>query len=53
MAKRLAYVAKCEGLQIADNALEELAERVNGDMRMAINQLQVGPRHAPHTALDG
>jgi DNA polymerase III delta subunit len=42
MAKRLGYIAQQEGLHIADNALEELAERVNGDMRMAINQLQVG-----------
>jgi DNA polymerase III delta prime subunit len=41
MAKRLGYIAQQEGLHIADNALEELAERVNGDMRMAINQLQV------------
>ncbi|GAQ91039.1 Putative replication factor C subunit [Klebsormidium nitens] len=40
MSKRLGYIAQQEGLTIADNALEELAERVNGDMRMAINQLQ-------------
>ncbi|KAE9620696.1 putative replication factor C subunit 1, P-loop containing nucleoside triphosphate hydrolase [Lupinus albus] len=40
MAKRLMDVAKAEGLQVNEIALEELAERVNGDMRMAINQLQ-------------
>ncbi|XP_054813026.1 replication factor C subunit 1 isoform X2 [Prosopis cineraria] len=39
MAKRLMYVAKAEGLQVNEVALEELAERVNGDMRMALNQL--------------
>ncbi|KAJ0642346.1 putative BRCT domain, AAA+ ATPase domain, ATPase, AAA-type, core, replication factor C subunit 1 [Helianthus annuus] len=40
MAKRLAQVAKTEGLQVNEVALEELASRVNGDMRMALNQLQ-------------
>ncbi|WVZ03567.1 hypothetical protein V8G54_024373 [Vigna mungo] len=40
MAKRLMDVAKSEGLQVNEIALEELAERVNGDMRMAVNQLQ-------------
>nr|XP_009396468.1 PREDICTED: replication factor C subunit 1 isoform X2 [Musa acuminata subsp. malaccensis] len=40
MAKRLKQIADAEGLQINEVALEELAERVNGDMRMAINQLQ-------------
>ncbi|XP_059429692.1 replication factor C subunit 1 isoform X2 [Corylus avellana] len=40
MAKRLMQVANAEGLQVNEIALEELAERVNGDMRMAINQLQ-------------
>ncbi|KAF3455192.1 hypothetical protein FNV43_RR05640 [Rhamnella rubrinervis] len=40
MAKRLMEVAKAEGLQVNEIALEELAERVNGDMRMALNQLQ-------------
>ncbi|XP_021892598.1 replication factor C subunit 1 [Carica papaya] len=40
MAKRLMQVAKAEGLQVNEIALEELAERVNGDMRMALNQLQ-------------
>ncbi|XP_057455870.1 replication factor C subunit 1 [Lotus japonicus] len=39
MAKRLMDVAKAEGLQVNEIALEELAERVNGDMRMALNQL--------------
>eukprot|EP00249_Psilotum_nudum_P023458 c28881_g2_i1 orf=668-3328(-) len=40
MAKRLQQVAQAEGLQIDAIALEELGERVNGDMRMALNQLQ-------------
>ncbi|KAI5667092.1 hypothetical protein M9H77_16945 [Catharanthus roseus] len=40
MAKRLLHVANAEGLQVNEIALEELAERVNGDMRMALNQLQ-------------
>ncbi|XP_011037296.1 PREDICTED: replication factor C subunit 1 [Populus euphratica] len=40
MAKRLNQVAGAEGLQVNEIALEELAERVNGDMRMALNQLQ-------------
>ncbi|XP_078433048.1 replication factor C1 [Wolffia australiana] len=40
MAKRLSQIAVAEGIQANDIALEELADRVNGDMRMAINQLQ-------------
>ncbi|XP_058084970.1 replication factor C subunit 1 [Magnolia sinica] len=40
MAKRLLQVAKAEELQVNEVALEELADRVNGDMRMALNQLQ-------------
>ncbi|KAK6926491.1 DNA replication factor RFC1, C-terminal [Dillenia turbinata] len=40
IAKRLLHVANAEGLQVNEIALEELAERVNGDIRMAINQLQ-------------
>ncbi|GMH01818.1 hypothetical protein Nepgr_003657 [Nepenthes gracilis] len=40
MAKRLLQVANAEGLQVNEIALEELAERSNGDMRMALNQLQ-------------
>ncbi|KAE8735716.1 Replication factor C subunit 1 [Hibiscus syriacus] len=40
MAKRLMQVGNAEGLQVNEIALEELAERVNGDMRMALNQLQ-------------
>ncbi|RDX91794.1 Replication factor C subunit 1, partial [Mucuna pruriens] len=39
MAKKLMDVAKAEGLQVNEIALEELSERVNGDMRMALNQL--------------
>uniref|UniRef100_A0A1D1YZI7 Replication factor C subunit 1 n=1 Tax=Anthurium amnicola TaxID=1678845 RepID=A0A1D1YZI7_9ARAE len=40
MAKRLLQIANAEGIQVNEIALEELADRVNGDMRMAINQLQ-------------
>ncbi|XP_051134317.1 replication factor C subunit 1 isoform X2 [Andrographis paniculata] len=40
MAKRLSQIANLEGLQANEIALEELAERVNGDIRMALNQLQ-------------
>ncbi|MQL84108.1 hypothetical protein Taro_016621, partial [Colocasia esculenta] len=40
MAKRLLQIANAEGIQVNEIALEELAERVSGDMRMAINQLQ-------------
>ncbi|KAM1941062.1 hypothetical protein ACFX13_028688 [Malus domestica] len=40
MAKRLMQVANAEGLQVNEIALEELAEKVNGDMRMAVNPLQ-------------
>ncbi|ONK68849.1 uncharacterized protein A4U43_C05F16650 [Asparagus officinalis] len=39
MAKRLMQIATAEGLQVNNITLEELADRVNGDMRMAINQL--------------
>ncbi|KAH9301736.1 hypothetical protein KI387_013319, partial [Taxus chinensis] len=39
MAKRLHQIAELEGVKIDQMALEELGERVNGDMRMAINQL--------------
>ncbi|XP_021756204.1 replication factor C subunit 1-like isoform X2 [Chenopodium quinoa] len=40
MAKRLLQIANAEGIQVNEIALEELAERCNGDMRMAVNQLQ-------------
>ncbi|KAK4712854.1 hypothetical protein R3W88_018761 [Solanum pinnatisectum] len=40
MAKRLKQVANAEGIQVNEIALEELADRVGGDMRMALNQLQ-------------
>ncbi|KAH9606291.1 hypothetical protein KSS87_014959 [Heliosperma pusillum] len=40
MAKRLLQIANAEGLQVNEIALEELAERCNGDIRMAVNQLQ-------------
>ncbi|KAJ8560800.1 hypothetical protein K7X08_022660 [Anisodus acutangulus] len=40
MAKRLKQVANAEGIQVNEIALEELSDRVGGDMRMALNQLQ-------------
>ncbi|KAG8090019.1 hypothetical protein GUJ93_ZPchr0011g27369 [Zizania palustris] len=40
MGKRLMEIAKKEGLQAQENAMEELAERVHGDIRMALNHLQ-------------
>ncbi|KAJ1275898.1 hypothetical protein BS78_05G171400 [Paspalum vaginatum] len=40
MGKRLMEVAKKEGIQAQENAMEELAERVHGDIRMALNHLQ-------------
>ncbi|VFR03000.1 unnamed protein product [Cuscuta campestris] len=40
MGKRLLQIAKDEGLQVNPVAVEELGERCNGDMRMALNQLQ-------------
>eukprot|EP00850_Spirogloea_muscicola_P007171 SM000035S13151 [mRNA] locus=s35:789176:794102:- [translate_table: standard] len=40
MAKRLRHVADQECLAVDDVTLEELGEHVNGDMRMALNQLQ-------------
>ncbi|KAH9699366.1 Replication factor C subunit 1 [Citrus sinensis] len=40
IAKRLMQIANAEGLEVNEIALEELADRVNGDIRMAINQLQ-------------
>lgn len=40
VAKRLSQIASSEGLQVNEIALEELAERTNGDIRMALNHLQ-------------
>ncbi|ONM26982.1 Replication factor C subunit 1 [Zea mays] len=40
MGKRLMEIAKKEGIQAQENAMEELAERVHGDIRMALNHLQ-------------
>ncbi|XP_034568636.1 replication factor C subunit 1 [Setaria viridis] len=40
MSKRLMEIAKKEGIQAQENAMEELAERVHGDIRMALNHLQ-------------
>lgn len=48
MVKRLRFIAEQENVFISmseqdkDNALEELAERARGDMRRAINDLQMG-----------
>ncbi|KAL8501028.1 hypothetical protein ACS0TY_020559 [Phlomoides rotata] len=40
IGKRLSQIANAEGLQVNEIALEELAERTNGDIRMALNHLQ-------------
>ncbi|KAJ7519359.1 hypothetical protein O6H91_20G035600 [Diphasiastrum complanatum] len=40
MAKRLQQIAQTEGLHVDEVTLEELADQSNGDMRMALNQLQ-------------
>lgn len=40
MGKRLMDIARKEGIQAQENAMEELAERVHGDIRMALNHLQ-------------
>ncbi|KAJ8440901.1 hypothetical protein Cgig2_022757 [Carnegiea gigantea] len=40
IAKRLMQIANAERLQAREIAMEELAERCNGDIRMAVNQLQ-------------
>ncbi|CAM0906628.1 unnamed protein product [Alopecurus aequalis] len=40
MGKRLMEIARKEGVQAQENAMEELAERVHGDIRMALNHLQ-------------
>ncbi|KAL6843023.1 hypothetical protein ACP4OV_027336 [Aristida adscensionis] len=40
MGKRLMEIAKKEGIQAQEIAMEELAERVHGDIRMALNHLQ-------------
>ncbi|XP_051200769.1 replication factor C subunit 1 [Lolium perenne] len=40
MGKRLMEIARKEGIQAQENAMEELAERVHGDIRMALNHLQ-------------
>ncbi len=38
--ERLRYIAKCEGFQITDEALEAIWDITGGDMRKAINLLQ-------------
>uniref|UniRef100_A0ACD5WY38 Uncharacterized protein n=1 Tax=Avena sativa TaxID=4498 RepID=A0ACD5WY38_AVESA len=40
MGKRLMEIARKEGIQAQESAMEELAERVHGDIRMALNHLQ-------------
>ena len=40
MVKRLSQVAELEGLKVDEATLLELGERVNGDMNMALKQLQ-------------
>mmetsp|Transcript_56207 Transcript_56207/g.159539 ORF Transcript_56207/g.159539 Transcript_56207/m.159539 type:complete len:936 (+) Transcript_56207:19-2826(+) len=41
VAQRCAQIARSEGLQVEENALEELAESCGSDMRMVLNQLQM------------
>jgi len=40
MAERSCQVAELEGLTVVEATLLELGERVNGDMWIALNQLQ-------------
>ena len=42
MIKRLKYIADCEGLDVKDDVLYHIAEASGGDMRVAINRLQMG-----------
>eukprot|EP00811_Abedinium_folium_P028811 NODE_448_length_3040_cov_8.023687.p1 GENE.NODE_448_length_3040_cov_8.023687~~NODE_448_length_3040_cov_8.023687.p1 ORF type:complete len:918 (+),score=340.15 NODE_448_length_3040_cov_8.023687:357-2756(+) len=41
VAQRCAQIAAAEGMQVEQNALEELAESCGSDMRMILNQLQM------------
>jgi len=41
VAQRCCQIAKAEGLEIEQNALEALAESCGNDMRMVLNQLQM------------
>lgn len=38
---RLEYIAKCEGVKMANGAMEALLGTSNGDLRSAINTLQM------------
>lgn len=42
MIKRLKFIVECEGLDVNDIQLEYIARKSSGDMRKAINMLQVG-----------
>jgi len=41
MAKRMLYIAQCEGMTAQDAALKELATQANQDLRLALGQLQM------------
>jgi len=41
VAQRCAMIARKEGLDVEENALEELAESCGSDMRQVLNQLQI------------
>mmetsp|Transcript_54444 Transcript_54444/g.97305 ORF Transcript_54444/g.97305 Transcript_54444/m.97305 type:complete len:791 (-) Transcript_54444:143-2515(-) len=41
VAQRCAQIARAEGLEVEENALEALAESCGSDMRMVLNQLQM------------
>ncbi|MDD5172050.1 MAG: replication factor C large subunit [Candidatus ainarchaeum sp.] len=47
--KRLEHVAKAEKLAVSSEALDQIAERAEGDMRAALNDLQaMGPTSRTH-----
>jgi replication factor C large subunit len=50
--RRLRAIAKEVGIEIDEEALEALAERSNGDLRSAINDLEAVSRGKEHVSLD-
>ena len=46
VAKRLGHVARAEGLQCDEMALQQLAEECNTDIRLSLNMLQMFARRA-------
>lgn len=41
IAKRVEKIASQEGLETGPNALQQLAEECNGDIRLVLNSLQI------------